>query len=175
MSLYVVGRLWEVVDATLQKPEFSDCSVYLTTDSPKVKADGERRYGERLVQTPGPITHSDRSSAADARTGFSKVILDNWLIGEAEVSSVLQFCAHSCMLVCVCVCVIACAPRVQCGTGLLVCSFFPVIGDFSSSSASECVHLCVHGYICVRMWGVHVCLRVYALVQFCVHCTLWIK
>ena len=77
-------RLWDCVDRALGTPALKGAEVFLTTDDAAVEEEARRRYGPRLLHTPGAITHCDRSEAGVAEGGFRKVILDHMLIGEAE-------------------------------------------------------------------------------------------
>ena len=58
--------------------------VFVTTDSVEVTKLAQKLFGSSYLETPGEITHSDRSKAGEACAGMKKVILDFYILTECD-------------------------------------------------------------------------------------------
>ena len=66
------------------KRTFPASRIFITTDSEEVRELGYKIFGSSYLETPGEITHTDRSRSDRACAGMKKVVLDFYILTECD-------------------------------------------------------------------------------------------
>ncbi|CAH1795524.1 unnamed protein product [Owenia fusiformis] len=77
-----VHKFWEFADSHVDS---SEDKIFITTDSETVRNEAKDRYGKRMLEIPGEITHTDWFEPTKASLGMFKLILDFHVLQHCDV------------------------------------------------------------------------------------------